>query len=419
MKSKLFAGVLVFYSVPVFAYLDPASSSALIFSSWAIIFIGLLFFTKIFQYIFSFFCLLSRRINPFKKWDIVVHCEFDAYCPTFYNFLKLNSDLQILIVGSENSCNSFSEQSNPYLGKLAFVKINTLFFQVSVLRGIIASNVITSTTGLGCGYYGRGYGVGRYIYLAHSASDVHYFDLMAFDHFDLIFCPNINIKNNIEFLLKRRGNAHMPIIKIVSLQYLNYSKPSLQDINDNKGSLQTLLLAPSWGDSGLLSILDEKLLDRIACFANSNRLKIIFRPHPQAIRSKDARIEYVSSYFLKNSLGYELDLCASPFNSLFNAKILVSDFSSIIYDYHFVIKNPITLCYFDKKKFDHVLKEEMFIEIESLEELEYRNGTYFCESYDALNSMLSNSMLNSKFIDVENLFIHEENNHFLDLKLDK
>ncbi|RAX53213.1 hypothetical protein CCY99_06250 [Helicobacter sp. 16-1353] len=132
-------------------------------------------------------------------------------------------------------------------------------------------------------------------------------------------------------------------------------------------SKKTILISPSWGKETLLSKYGLKLLMPLA----KSDFNIIIRPHPQSLISP---IERQNIEHLKEALGaYKnviWDIGTPNIYAFLRADLMISDFSSVIFDFLCLAKKPIlTLDFeFDPAGYD-VADVEHFWTFEVLEQI--------------------------------------------------
>ena len=120
----------------------------------------------------------------------------------------------------------------------------------------------------------------------------------------------------------------------------------------------TVLLAPSWGESGILCKYGEKILEPLV----QTGFQLIIRPHPQSFVSDKEVIEKLQAKY-PNSDQIAWDSNPDNFDSLNRSDILISDFSSVIFDYSLVFNKPVIYAenVFIKDPYDAAwLDEEMW-----------------------------------------------------------
>ena len=120
----------------------------------------------------------------------------------------------------------------------------------------------------------------------------------------------------------------------------------------------TVLLAPSWGTSSILCRYGRNFLDALA----ATGYKIIIRPHPQSFVSDKAVMdELQAAYPDSDQISWNSD--SDNFEALRKADIMISDFSSVIFDYTLIFNKPVIYAEntFNKDPYDAAwLDDEMW-----------------------------------------------------------
>ena len=124
--------------------------------------------------------------------------------------------------------------------------------------------------------------------------------------------------------------------EICGLPYFDEMKKRLASEGPVPDHERTVLMAPSWGESGILSRFGAKLIDALI----DTGYKIIVRPHPQSYTSEKEMLDKLMSRYSNNSkVIWNKD--NDNFEVLRQADILISDFSGIIFDFALVFDKPI------------------------------------------------------------------------------
>ena len=120
----------------------------------------------------------------------------------------------------------------------------------------------------------------------------------------------------------------------------------------------TVLLAPSWGTSSILCRYGRNFLYALA----ATGYKIIIRPHPQSFVSDKAVMdELQAAYPDSDQISWNSD--SDNFEALRKADIMISDFSSVIFDYTLIFNKPVIYAEntFNKDPYDAAwLDDEMW-----------------------------------------------------------
>ena len=331
--------VMIFLSflipIPAYAYLDPGTGSMLL-SALIGIFATAFFAIKAIYYKLAAFFLSLFGIKIEKnEQDLVFYSEGGNYWTTFKPILialdKMEVEAVYLTSSSEDPGLSycFSHIKTRYIGKgnKAYAYLNMLEAQVCVM----------TTPGLDVLQIKRSKGVKHYAYVFHAATDAGLYKLFSFDYFDSIYYSGAHQKKSLQYFEKLRGTSQKEIIE-GGCPYMDELSTRI-DMNEAKGckkELTTILIAPTWGNNGLLkrfgSTIIKPLLDE--------QYQVVVRPHPQS---------YISEKDMINSLEKELkeysnlswDRSADNFNALYNSDIMISDLSGVIFDYAFVFEKPV------------------------------------------------------------------------------
>ena len=98
----------------------------------------------------------------------------------------------------------------------------------------------------------------------------------------------------------------------------------------------TVLVCPSWGPSAILSKYGEKLLDPLL----ATGWNVIIRPHPQSKKSESVMLDRLQKKY-KDCKNLEWNFENDNIYALKRGDIMISDFSSVIYDYTFLCDKPV------------------------------------------------------------------------------
>jgi CDP-glycerol glycerophosphotransferase (TagB/SpsB family) len=157
------------------------------------------------------------------------------------------------------------------------------------------------------------------------------------DYYDsLLLSGEPQVKQTRE--LEKLRNLPEKEIKIVGITYLDEMKKRLDSYTStsNKKDKTTVLLAPSWGPSGLLTRYGADLLDELV----KTGYHIVVRPHPQSFTSEAALIEKLMKQFPEND-NFEWNRDNDNFDCLNRSDIMISDFSGVIFEFALVFDKPV------------------------------------------------------------------------------
>ncbi len=210
-------------------------------------------------------------------------------------------------------------------GNKAFARLNLL----------AADIVLMTTPGLDVYQMKRSKNVSHYAHVRHGTGDATMYRLFGIDYFDSILLTGDCQKDDIRYLEKARGTKEKELVT-VGCSYLDELKKKMDAIPKEEGHNFTVLVSPSWGPSAILSKYGERLLDPLA----DTGWKIIIRPHPQSAKSEPQILERLKArYQGRDNIEWNFD--RDNIYAMKRADIMISDFSSIIYDYTFLCDKPV------------------------------------------------------------------------------
>lgn len=232
-----------------------------------------------------------------------------------------------------------SDANDPALqGGWKFVKAecigqgNKAFARLNIM---VADVVLMTTPGLDVYQMKRSKNVGHYAHVRHGTGDATMYRLFGIDYFDSILLTGDCQKDDIRYLEKARGTKEKELVT-VGCSYLDELKKKMDAIPKEEGHNFTVLVSPSWGPSAILSKYGERLLDPLA----DTGWKIIIRPHPQSAKSEPQILERLKErYQGRGNIEWNFD--RDNIYAMKKADIMISDFSSIVYDYTFLCDKPV------------------------------------------------------------------------------
>lgn len=355
MKSNLlfllFVGIVL---QPSFAYLDPGTGSMLL-SALIAIFASLFFGIKALYYKLSTIVLRIAGVEVDKtKHDLVIYSEGHNYWSTFQPIVEtlLAANQKIVFLTSSEKDPAL-ELQHPLFDAKYIGEGNRAFVYLSFIEAKVC---ILTTPGLDVLQLKRSKGVEKYVHLLHSLSSVSLYKIFSFDYYDAILCSGNYQKEELRLLEARRGTAPKllldsgcPYIDTIAERKalvdqtmdLGISGNSLQNENTdsdrgNPRKKRQILIAPSWGQNGLLQFLPIETLRDIL----DKEVDVVIRPHPQSMISEKELIEGLQTQLQQYS-NLRWDFATDNFESLSTSDLLISDFSGINFDFALVFERPI------------------------------------------------------------------------------
>ena len=261
---------------------------------------------------------------------------------------------------------------------------NRPYAKLNFLR---ADVLLSTTPGLGVYQWKRSKDVKCYVHIPHAVTDLAGYRMFGLDHYDSVIASGENQLASMRELERLRPSIKAKEFVVVGSTYLDAMRARLETQGRSAASeKKTLLVAPTWGKSGILSRFGEKLLSALA----ATDFEIIVRPHPQSAVSEKDMLEALQKKFSSFEWNYDND----NFEVLSRSDIMITDFSGVIFDYSLVFDKPVIYAdtSYDSLPYDADwlsgplweftvlpkigigLKEEQFGQIESVVEKAMRSG---------------------------------------------
>lgn len=177
----------------------------------------------------------------------------------------------------------------------------------------------------------------EYIYVPHDVNSPNLtFHKDALDHFDTVFssgflCTAEIRKREELYHLKKKNIVEWGsgVIDNMILAYENMEK--------HPKPAPEILIAPSWQKDNILSSCIEEILDQL----QGHGYKIIIRPHPQFVRHETERLnELRQKYDMDSQKDMELQTDFSSNRTVYEADLVITDWSSIAFEYSFATLKP-------------------------------------------------------------------------------
>ena len=175
----------------------------------------------------------------------------------------------------------------------------------------------------------------EYIFVMH---DMGSFNLTnrngAVDHFDTVFCTGKHQKEEVE---KIEIAKNLPKKTTVEAGY-DLLDDMIKDYESNKTVTErpVILIGPSWQVD---SIMDSCIDDILEGFKNSE-FDVIVRPHPQYVRHKAEKCEALKEKYKEyTNISVQTDFSSN--STVFDAAILVTDWSGICFEYAYTTRRPV------------------------------------------------------------------------------
>lgn len=233
-------------------------------------------------------------------------------------YYTLSSDDPALSCGMKHIKAEYLGEGNKPFAKLNFLN---------------ADIVISTTPGLDVYQWKRSKNVKCYVHIPHTVDDLSGYRMFGLDHYDVLLASGSNQVETVDKIESLRPSIEKKEKIIVgSTPSDELKKKYDENHRKEEDEKPVVLVAPSWGKSGILSKYGDKFLSSL----EKTGFEIIVRPHPQSFSSEK---DMIDSLMEKHpSIAWNKD--NDNFSVLDRSDILIIDFSGIIFEYALVFKKP-------------------------------------------------------------------------------
>lgn len=322
---------------PAAAYLDPGSGSMLVAGIVGLL-ASLLFFLKSLYYKIrrTIRALLGKTpLHQIAKHRLVLYSEGRQYWNTFRPLIDE------LIRRNERCLYLTSDEQDPgllYASEFVtaqYIGVGTkAYAQLAILEADLCA---LTTPGLDVLQIKRSKGVSHYAYLMHAPTDIGSYKQYSFDYFDSLLLSGAHQIRSIRKLEQLRGTPQKALLNVGCLYYdAMVRQRETLPTSPKTGAPITVLVAPTWGQNGLLKRLGSRVLIPLL----ETQWRIVLRPHPQSMTSEKellVRLREELKHYSNLVWDHEKDGLAS----MARADAMVSDISGIAFDFAFLFEKPV------------------------------------------------------------------------------
>lgn len=182
----------------------------------------------------------------------------------------------------------------------------------------------------------------RHIYAFHGISSIHQqYRLGAFDHYDSILCiddQQIEELRKSETVYGTKSKELIltgyPFVERIQREHLEYDKHA------NGSSDPLCLIAPTWAPLQKQSSLLENCIIELLQALSKTRFRVLLRPHIEFVKRNPAKMREIERLIGKRK-NTTLQTQLSSLQILHEADLLVTDHSSIAFDFAFGTERPV------------------------------------------------------------------------------
>lgn len=322
-----------------YAYLDPASGNA-IASFFIALFGSAIFFLK------SIFYKVFSRSSPETKLEnrdnseqpmLVIFSEGKTYWTTFRPIVEelINKKIHFRYVTLDVHDPGL-EIDNVYMHSRRFPKSRLGFAKIANIESPV---MLSTTPNIGSAGYpmDRPVRVKNLVHVFHAMVDLSCYRKGSLDFYDTVLMTGAHEEQFIRLVEKARNLKKKDLIVagLPCLDDLNRQKNELE-IELKKTAEKTVLIAPSWGAKGCFS---EYGTDFVKTLAAAN-YRVIIRLHPHSFIFEPDTVERWAAE-TKDLDNVIWDDNVFGTQAMAQADILISDASSIRFDFAFLYRRPV------------------------------------------------------------------------------
>ena len=275
-----------------------------------------------------------KRFLAFPDKQIVFYSEKNGFYKYFRDVIETilrRTDIIIHYISSDPEDEIFSLESDSFHTYYIEEKLMVLMMRMD------ADIVVMTTPDLQKYYIKRSMVRDdvEYVYIDHGMNSVN---LMlrkgALDAFDTVFCSNDSVLQEIRAQEKVYGLKPKTLVKY-GYAMIDQMIRTYSDQPPVKNEPPVILIAPSWQEDNIMDICIDGILRNLLPL----QLQVIVRPHPQYVRHYPEKLDALRKNY-RDFTNFCLQEDFSSNQTVFNADILVTDWSGIAYEYAFTTLKP-------------------------------------------------------------------------------
>ena len=275
-----------------------------------------------------------RRFLNFSGKQIVFYAEKNGFYKYFRDVIETilkKTDIIIHYISSDPADEVFSLSGENFRTYYIEEKLMVLMMRMD------ADLVVMTTPDLQKYYLKRSMVREdvEYVYMDHAINSVNLtYQKGALDAFDTVFIPNALTAEEIRAAEKLYGTKEKTLVPygyaLIDNMIHAYEAQGVQHHEK-----PVILIAPSWQQDNIM----DSAIDGILSGLLSEPYHVIVRPHPQYVRHYGAKLNALEEKYSSYS-NFELQTDFSSNETVFNADVLVTDWSGIAYEYSFTTLKP-------------------------------------------------------------------------------
>lgn len=177
----------------------------------------------------------------------------------------------------------------------------------------------------------------EYVFTDHACTSLNLtYRTGALDYFDTVFVVSHSQGVEVRAIEQLRKTKKKRIVK-VGYGLIDNMIVAYNGMEKQENEKPTILVAPSWQYDNIMDSCLDNLLDGLVC----DKYKVIVRPHPQYVRRFPLQMESILEKY-KDRFGpdFAIETDFSSNVTVYTADMLITDWSSIAYEFSFTTNKP-------------------------------------------------------------------------------
>lgn len=254
---------------------------------------------------------------------------WNVFCPICRELDRRGVDVVYLTASQDDpvfSC-GYTHVHPQFLGEG-----NRVFSRLNFLNATI---LLSTTPGLDVYQWKRSKKTQFYVHIPHAANDITLYRMFGIDYYDAVLLSGAYQVRQLRELEALRGLPKRELVT-VGIPYMDEMAKRVRRSGPAPEHPRTVLLAPSWGKSALLSVYGGKIIEVLL----NTGYHVVIRPHPQSFKSETELLDgLMAAYPPSEQLEWNRD--TDNFEVLRRSDILISDFSGVIFDFTLIFDKPV------------------------------------------------------------------------------
>ena len=212
------------------------------------------------------------------------------------------------------------------LGNKAYAKLNLLNARIC----------LATTPGLDVYQWKRSKHVEYYVHMLHALRGVTTYRMFGTEFYDAILTSAEVDNIPIREMEEKRGSKPKELVTVGSVLMDHLAARYAAEKDSGKHEGVNVLLAPSWGPNSIFNRFGDRVIEALL----STGCDITIRPHPQSFTAEKELMDRMQSKYPESEhLHWNRD--ADNFDVLNRTDLLISDYSSVIFDFAFIFDRPV------------------------------------------------------------------------------